>query len=121
MITTELEPEKSERAKKNLAAAGLEEWVEFRVGDARETLRADLPREIDLIFIDGPKGLYLDVLKLLEPRLRPGALVASDNTGNPELVLFLEYIREPANGYTSSAILTPEQKNSRGHEITIRH
>jgi predicted O-methyltransferase YrrM len=36
VITTEFDPENAERAKKNLAAAGLEEWVEFRVGNALE-------------------------------------------------------------------------------------
>jgi predicted O-methyltransferase YrrM len=35
VITTEAIAEKSEQAKKNLAAAGLEPCVEFRVGDAR--------------------------------------------------------------------------------------
>ena len=40
VITTEFEPEKVVRAKRNLASAGLEEWVEIRVGDALETLTA---------------------------------------------------------------------------------
>jgi predicted O-methyltransferase YrrM len=79
VITTEFEPEKAAQAKRNLAAAGLEQWVEFRVGDALETL-SDPPREIDMIFLDGAKTLYFGVLKLLEPQLRSGGIVASDNT-----------------------------------------
>jgi predicted O-methyltransferase YrrM len=46
VITTEFDPEKAERAKKNLAAAGLEEWVEFRVGNALETLKSNLPTRL---------------------------------------------------------------------------
>jgi predicted O-methyltransferase YrrM len=45
VITTEFEPEKADQAKGNLVAAGLEQWVEFRVGDALETL-SDPPREL---------------------------------------------------------------------------
>ena len=71
VITTEFEPEKAEQAKRNLAAAGLEQWVEFRVGDALKTL-SDPPRGIDMIFLDGAKSLYFGVLKLLEPQLRCG-------------------------------------------------
>jgi predicted O-methyltransferase YrrM len=120
VITTEFEPEKVERAKKNLAAAGLEQWVEFRIGDVREVLKLDLPSQIDLLFLDGAKALYLDVLKLVEPHLRSGSLIASDNTNKPELDAFLCYIRSPDNGYISSAILTPESQHAAEHEITIR-
>lgn len=119
IITTEFSPEKVERAKKNLQAAGLEEWVEFRVGDAMQTLTADLPGPIDLLLLDGAKGLYLSVLRLLEPRLRPGSLVASDNTNLDGMDVFLKYLRAPENGYTTSAILTDGVH--RGHEISLRN
>lgn len=98
VITTEFDPEKAERAKKNLAAAGLQKWVEFRVGNALETLKSNPPREIDLILLDGAKGLYLDVLKLLEPYLRSGGIIASDNTDHDGIDAFLEYLRTPGNG-----------------------
>ena len=105
----------------NLTVAGLAAWVEFRVGDALETLRADLPGVIDLVFLDGPKNMYLDVLKLVEARVRPGGIVASDNTDHDGLEPFLEYLRTPGNGYTSAAILTAGGRGPRGHEIAIRH
>lgn len=118
VITTEFAPEKVARAKQNLQAAGLEEWVEFRAGDALETLPGELPGPIDLLLLDGAKGLYLPVLRLLEPRLRSGALVASDNTNLDGLDVFLKYLRAPENGYTTSAILTDGVH--RGHEISLR-
>jgi predicted O-methyltransferase YrrM len=120
VITTEFIAEKAEVAKQNLAAAELGRWVEFRVGDARETLKADISDEIDLVFLDGAKRLYLDVLRLIEARLRPRALIVSDNTDNTELAAFLEHIRNPRNGYLSSAILTPGRQHGRPHEITMR-
>jgi predicted O-methyltransferase YrrM len=62
-----------------IAAAGLADLVEIREGDALETLAGDLPDSIDLVFLDGEKSLYLDVLQLLEPRLAADALVVADN------------------------------------------
>jgi predicted O-methyltransferase YrrM len=118
LITTEFEPSKMARARKNLAAAGVEEWVEFRTGDARETL-LDSPRDIDMIFLDGAKELYLDVLKLLEPQLRAGGIVASDNTDHDGLEPFLSHVRSPSNGYISSAIFTGGS-GGKAHEISIR-
>ena len=49
-----------DRAKRTLAAAGVEERVELRIGDARETL-SDSSQEIDMIFLGGAKELYFDV------------------------------------------------------------
>ena len=121
VITTEFDPEKAARAKTNLTTAGLDEWVEVRVGDALETLKSKPPREIDMIFLDGAKGLYLDVLKLLEPHLRTAGIVASDNTDHEEVEAFLDYIRNPGNGYMSSAILTAGGHGTRGHEVTVRN
>jgi predicted O-methyltransferase YrrM len=120
VITTEFIAEKAAQAKKNFAVAGLDEWVEVRVGDARESLKDPLPEEIDLIFLDGAKGLYLEVLQLVEPRLRAGALVVSDNTSNALLGPFLDYVRNPGHGYLSSAILTSGRERNQGHEISIR-
>jgi predicted O-methyltransferase YrrM len=120
IITTEYEPEKADQAKKNLAAAGLDKYVDFRVGDAMQTLPLDLPGEIDVLFLDGAKSMYIDVLKLLEPNLRRGAIITADNTDHDGMQSFLQYIREPANGYTSSAVLTNDRSRPSGHEVTIR-
>jgi predicted O-methyltransferase YrrM len=58
----------------HVAEAGLSEFVEIRAGDALQTLR-DTDGTIDLLFLDGWKELYLDVLKLVLPNLMPGAVV----------------------------------------------
>jgi predicted O-methyltransferase YrrM len=99
LIGTEFEPAKVARARANLAAASLDDLVEIRTGDALETLARDLPETIDLVLFDGAKGLYPRVLALLEPRLRPGALLVADNADqSPE---YLARVRDPVNGYVS--------------------
>ena len=99
LVTCEFEPSKLRRARANLAAGGLADLVEFREGDALQTLGADLPESIDLVLLDGAKALYPEILALLESRLRPGALVVADNADDsPD---YLARVRSPANGYLS--------------------
>ncbi len=100
LITTEFEPSKVARARENLTAGGVIDLVEIRVGDALETLRNNLPESIELLLLDGHKALYLDILNLVESRLRPGTLVVADNADfNPE---YVARMRSPANGYLST-------------------
>ena len=99
LIGSEFEPSKVVRARENIAAAGLSDFVEIREGDALETLARDLPESIDLVLLDGAKPLYPRVLALLEPRLRAGALILADNADMcPE---YLAEVRAPGRGYLS--------------------
>ncbi len=102
LVTTEFEHAKVAEARFNLMAAGLSDLVEIREGDALETLATDLPDSIDLVLLDGAKGLYTDVLDLLESRLRPGALVLADDADQcPD---YLDRVRHPENGYLSVSV-----------------
>ncbi|MBX5015195.1 O-methyltransferase [Rhizobium lentis] len=99
LITSEFEPSKLTRARENLTAGGLIDLVEIREGDALHTLGTDVPETIDLLFLDGAKGLYRDILELVEDRLRPGALIVADNADlSPE---YLARVRSTAAGYLS--------------------
>jgi predicted O-methyltransferase YrrM len=99
LITSEFEPSKVVRARKNLSDAGLVELVEFREGDALHTLKNDLPDRVDLLLLDGAKALYPEILSLVEGRLRPGALIVADNADmSPD---YLAYVRCSAQGYLS--------------------
>jgi predicted O-methyltransferase YrrM len=99
LITSEFEPSKVARARENFVAGGLSDLIEIREGDALQTLARDLPERIDLLLLDGAKGLYPAVLALVEEHLRPGALIVADNADwSPE---YLERVRSPAHGYMS--------------------
>lgn len=99
LITTEFEPAKLARAKAHLDEGGLADLVEFRAGDALDTLSRDLPGTVDLLFLDGAKSLYPEILDLVESRLRPGAFVLADNADYcPD---YLARMRPPGSGYLS--------------------
>jgi predicted O-methyltransferase YrrM len=106
LITTELGAIKAERARENFRAAGLSDLIEIRVGDAFETLKAGIEEGIDMLLLDGWKPLYLPMLKFLEPRLSPGALIIADDLAiAPEaLASYVGYVRDPAKGYVSVEI-----------------
>ena len=103
VVATELDPIKAERAAQNFRAAGLFELVDLRVGDAFETLKSGVGGSVDLLLLDGWKEAYLPMLRLLEPQLSPGALVVADDLAiAPDaLAPYLEYVRQPCNGYVS--------------------
>jgi predicted O-methyltransferase YrrM len=115
LIASELEPAKANRARQNLLAAGLADLVEIRVGDALETLKDGIDGDVDLVFLDGAFSLYLPVLKLLESHLRDGALVIGDNALK-QSPGYLDYVRNPQNGYLSLALPFDE---GRGNEFTV--
>lgn len=97
---SEMSASKVAAATANLAAAGLDEHATVLPGDALETLPA-VPGEIGLVLLDGWKDLYVPVLKKLEPRLRPGTLVVADDSSFESVAPYLEYVRDPANGYVT--------------------
>ena len=100
LITSEFEPGKVAKARAHLTEAGLVDLVEFREGDALQTLSRDLPDQIDLLLLDGAKSLYPEILDLVESRLRPGACIVADNADYaPD---YLARVRSPANGYLST-------------------
>jgi predicted O-methyltransferase YrrM len=102
VIGTELEASKHERAVAHIEEAGLADVVDVRLGDALETLK-EVPEPLDLVFLDGWKDLYLPVLELLEPRLRPRAAVLADNifTFRKSLRPYVEYLQSGKNGFES--------------------
>jgi predicted O-methyltransferase YrrM len=115
VIGTELESSKVARATQNVSRAGISDQVELREGDALQTLR-ELPGEVDMVMMDGAISLYLAVLKLLEPHLRSGALIISENALEG-VGPYIPYLRDPKNGYLSMPIPIEE---GRGNEISVR-
>ena len=83
VTSLELRREKTEYATARLQRAGLGAFVEFRIGDAVESLRA-LSGPFDLALIDLWKDLYVPVFEALYPKLAAGAIVVADNMLYPE-------------------------------------
>jgi predicted O-methyltransferase YrrM len=100
VVTTELSTAKVKAARSNLERAGVDAAVTILAGDARQTL-AGVPGPVGLVLLDGWKDLCLPVLRLLEPRLAPGAVVAADDSSFASMAPYLEYVRDPAHGYVS--------------------
>ncbi|PPB84656.1 putative O-methyltransferase YrrM [Mycetohabitans endofungorum] len=99
LITSEFEPSKVARARNHLAAGGLSDLVKIREGDALQTLSVDLPETIDLLLLDGAKGLYPEILSQVESHLRPSAFIVADNANHsPD---YLARVRSPGKGYLS--------------------
>jgi predicted O-methyltransferase YrrM len=102
VVGTELSARKVDAARANLAEAGVGAAVTILPGDARQTL-AGVAAPVGVVLLDGWKDLCLPVLRLLEPRLAPGAIVAADDITHASMSEYLGYVRDPANGYVSVA------------------
>ncbi len=105
VVGSELEPSKHAKARENLREAGLEAFTDVRLGDAVKTL-ADVEAPVDMVLLDGWKDSYLPVLKLLQPKLRPRAVVLADNifTFRRALRPYVEYVQSGANGFVSTTL-----------------
>jgi predicted O-methyltransferase YrrM len=116
VIGTELVPAKAERARAHLREAGLEEFVEIRLGNALDSLR-EIDTPVDFMLSDGFPRFALPVLQLVAPRLRQGAIVVADNVGAfwADHGDYLRWVRDPANGFASSLLPLNE-----GTELSVR-
>ncbi|MET9874327.1 O-methyltransferase [Actinacidiphila glaucinigra] len=81
LIACDISEEWTAVAREAWAKAGVADRVDLRIAPALDTLRA-LPREpwIDLVYLDADKGSYVDYWEELVPRMRPGGIIAADNT-----------------------------------------
>ena len=86
LISLEAIAEKQAYAKAQVQKAGLAASVDFRLGDARDSI-AKLEIPIDFVLLDLWKDLYIPCFDLFYPKLSPGALVVADNMTYPESAL----------------------------------
>jgi predicted O-methyltransferase YrrM len=104
VIGTEMQTDIVAAAQRNFDDAGVADLIDLRVGDALTTL-AEVPGPVDLVLLDGWPDLALPVLRLLEPNLRPGALILVDDVemdfGKDVHGALLSHLGDDANGYLS--------------------
>ena len=106
LVSLEYDPKHAEVARGNLAAAGLADRVEVRVGEALDSLpqvQADGVGPFDLVFIDADKGNNAHYVRWALDLSRPGTLIIVDNVVRGGRVLD-ESGEDPAVTGTRSAL-----------------
>jgi predicted O-methyltransferase YrrM len=111
LYTLEINPQMVKECRENLKKVGLENIVTCIEGDALKTLPT-LEGEFDFVFIDAVKRDYLKYLKLIEPKLKAGAVIVGDNVIRSAGAMkdFLDYIQENPN-YDTVIIRASMEKN----------
>ena len=80
MITTcDINQETADIAKKYWALAKQQHKIELKLQPALQTMR-QATGQFDMVFIDGPKQEYIQYAELAQKLLRPGGIMAVDNT-----------------------------------------
>ncbi len=111
LYTLEIDPEMVKKCRDNLRKVGLENTVTCIEGDALKTLPT-LKGKFDFVFIDAVKRDYLKYFKIIEPKLKPGAVIVGDNVIRSARSMkdFLDYIQENPN-YDTTIIRASMEKN----------
>lgn len=78
LTTYEIDRRRAALARESFKRAGVDGLVTLVLGDAHREVKK-LKRSIDLLFIDADKDGYLDYLRQLLPRVRPGGLIVAHN------------------------------------------
>lgn len=86
VVSLEQDPDVAADWRRNVADAGLEEWVELIEGDALETL-AQTEDVFDVVFLDASKEQYEQYFEHARRLVEPGGLVLADNVLSHEEIL----------------------------------
>jgi predicted O-methyltransferase YrrM len=114
VLSLENDPDKIAAWQRNVAEAGLDNWVELVGGDAFETLPA-IDDVFDIVFIDAEKEDYERLFELARTKLEPGALVIADNVLSHEETLGA-YSRARQSDPTLESVTLPLD---RGLELSV--
>jgi len=119
LITLEIDPQMVKKCRANLEAVGLENTVTCIEGDALKTLPT-LEGQFDFVFIDALKKDYLRYLKLIEPNLKPGAVVVADNVIKSANAMkdYLDYVQTSPDYDT--VILRASMEKQDGMAVSYR-
>lgn len=81
LITIEIDESRQKQAIANVKAAGLSDFVDFRLADAHKLVR-ELGGPFDFIFSDADKDWYVQYFKDLDPKLKTGGTFTAHNVLN---------------------------------------
>ena len=114
VLSLENDPAKAEAWRRNVAEAGLEDWVELIEGDALETV-SGIADVFDLVFLDAEKEQYEELFLRARKKLEPGAVVIADNVLSHEDVLGA-YSKARQSDPTLESVTVP---HDRGLEVSV--
>jgi predicted O-methyltransferase YrrM len=119
LYTLEIDPQMVKATRDNLEKTGLQNTVTCVEGDALKTLPA-LEGEYDFVFIDAVKKDYFQYFKLIEPKLKAGAVIVADNVIQSAAAMkdYLDYVRNNPNYETVIVRASDEKKD--GMSITYK-
>lgn len=81
LITIEIDEGRQKQAIANVAAAGLSEYVDFRLADAHKLVK-ELEGPFDFVFSDADKEWYVQYFKDLDPKMTKGGCFTAHNVLN---------------------------------------
>ena len=119
--THDINPASVKESQENLKKVGLENVVTCVEGDALQTL-GNVEGPIDFVFIDALKKDYFKYFKILEPKLKVGAVVVADNVivSAKDMKDFLDYIQTSPNYDTVIIRASLEKKDGMSISYKIR-
>jgi predicted O-methyltransferase YrrM len=96
IVACDVNEETTAVARRYAEEVGVADRIDYRVGDARETIAA-LDGPFDLVFIDAWKPDYVDHYELVLPKLADDGVILADNTlsvltGNEAIGSFNEHV-----------------------------
>ena len=96
IVASDLNSETTAIAKRYAEESGVGDRIDYRVGDARETI-ASLDGPFDLVFLDAWKPDYIDYYEAVLPKLADDGVILADNTlsaldGNEGIAAFNAHV-----------------------------
>jgi caffeoyl-CoA O-methyltransferase len=114
VLSLESDPAKADAWRRNVAEAGLEDWVDLIEGDALETVPG-IADVFDVVFLDAEKEQYEELFQHARKKLEPGAVVIADNVLSHEDVLGA-YSKARQSDPTLESVTVP---HDRGLEVSV--
>jgi caffeoyl-CoA O-methyltransferase len=102
LVTIEIDEGRYRTALKNFKQAGVEEFIDARLGDAHRLVK-ELKGPFDFVFSDADKDWYIRYFKEVDPKLTVGGCFTAHNVaiGFIGIKEFLDYVRSLPNYETT--------------------
>jgi predicted O-methyltransferase YrrM len=120
LISVEISPQRAKRAEANFREAGLKDYVEIIVGDARQAVKK-IEGPVDFAHIDCGASNYFPCFKGLQGKLSENAVLVADNAGISAggMKDYLDHVRENYESKTEWFDLDVAWAKRDAMEITV--